>query len=37
VHKADIDTGKNYLSEEEIGLLKLIVEQFLAFAESQAQ
>lgn len=37
VHKADIDTGKNYLNEEEIGLLKLIVEQFLAFAESQAQ
>lgn len=36
VRKADIEIGKNYLSEEEIGLLKLIVEQFLAYAEIQA-
>lgn len=36
VRKADIEIGKNYLNEEEIGLLKLIVEQFLAYAESQA-
>lgn len=36
VRKADIEIGKNYLNEEEIGLLKLIVEQFLAYAETQA-
>lgn len=36
VRKADIAIGKNYLNEEEIGMLKLIVEQFLAFAEAQA-
>ena len=36
VRKADIEIGKNYLNEEEIGLLKLIAEQFLAYAESQA-
>lgn len=36
VLKSDIDVGKNYLTEEEIGLLKLIVEQYLAFAEAQA-
>lgn len=36
VRKADIEIGKNYLNEKEIGLLKLIVEQFLAYAESQA-
>lgn len=29
VCKADIEIGKNYLNEEEIGLLKLIVEQFI--------
>lgn len=28
--------GKNYLDEKEIGQLKLIVEQFLAYAEAQA-
>ena len=27
---------KNYLNEEEIKMLKLIVEQFLAYAEAQA-
>lgn len=36
VAKSDITVGKNYLNEEEIGVLKLIVEQFLAFAEAQA-
>ena len=36
VLKSDIVIGKNYLSEEEINMLKLIVEQFLAFAEAQA-
>lgn len=36
VRKADVEIGKNYLSEEEIDLLKLIVEQFLAYAETQA-
>lgn len=34
--KSDIDVGKNYLNEDEIALLKLIVEQYLAFAEAQA-
>lgn len=29
--------GKNYLSEEELSSLKLIVEQYLSFAEAQAQ
>lgn len=36
VTKADVVIGKNYLNEEEIGVLKLIVEQYLAYAESQA-
>ena len=36
VTKADALIGKNYLNEEEIGILKLIVEQYLAYAESQA-
>ena len=36
VLKSDIDVGQNYLTEEEVGLLKLIVEQYLAFAEAQA-
>lgn len=36
VLKSDIDVGKNYLTEEEVGLLKLIAEQYLAFAEAQA-
>lgn len=36
VRKADIEIGKNYLNKEEITLLKLIVEQFLAYAEAQA-
>lgn len=36
VTKNDALIGKNYLNEKEIGLLKLIVEQFLAYAEAQA-
>ena len=36
VLKSDISVGKNYLNEEELQALKLIVEQFLAYAESQA-
>ncbi len=36
VKKQDILVGKNYLKEDEIKALKLIVEQYLAFAESQA-
>lgn len=36
VLKRDITIGKNYLKEEEMQQLKLIVEQFLAFAEAQA-
>lgn len=36
VRKCDIATGKNYLDETELQNLKLIVEQYLAFAETQA-
>lgn len=36
VRKSDTQVGKNYLQEDEIKILKLIVEQFLAFAEAQA-
>ena len=36
VLKSDVGIGKNYLNEEEMKILKLIVEQFLAFAEAQA-
>lgn len=36
ITKADIKVGKNYLTEQEINQLKLIVEQFLAYAEMQA-
>ena len=36
VTKSDALIGKNYLKEEEITMLKLIVEQFLAYAEAQA-
>jgi len=37
VRKADVIIGKNYLTEEELQALKLIVEQYLAFAEAQAR
>lgn len=36
VRKSDITIGKNYLDKDELQALKLIVEQYLAFAESQA-
>ena len=36
ITKDDVLIGKNYLNEKEISQLKLIVEQFLAYAESQA-
>lgn len=36
VLKSDIGIGKNYLNVDEMKILKLIVEQFLAFAETQA-
>lgn len=36
VRKCDITVGKNYLNETELQNLKLIVEQYLAFAETQA-
>lgn len=34
--KSDIEIAKNYLKEEEVSALKLLVEQYLAFAEAQA-
>ena len=37
VRKADVTIGKNYLTEDELQALKLIVEQYLAFAEAQAR
>lgn len=36
VTKSDVVVDKNYLNEKEIGQLKLIAEQFLAYAEAQA-
>ena len=37
VQKTDISIAKNYLNEDEIKLLGLLVEQYLAFAETMAQ
>lgn len=37
VKKADVSIAKNYLTEDEIKLLGLLVEQYLAFAETMAQ
>ncbi|MDX1943189.1 MAG: virulence RhuM family protein [Saprospiraceae bacterium] len=37
IRKTDVTVSKNYLSEDEIQALNLLVEQFLAFAEAQAQ
>lgn len=37
IRKSDVSIAKNYLNEEEIKLLGLLVEQFLAFAETMAQ
>ena len=36
VRKQDIIIGKNYLQEDELKALKLIVEQYLAYVEAQA-
>lgn len=37
VRKGDVSIAKNYLQEDEINLLGLLVEQYLAFAETMAQ
>jgi len=37
IKKADISIAKNYLNKDEIKLLGLLVEQYLAFAETMAQ
>jgi hypothetical protein len=37
IKKSDIGIAKNYLNEDEIKLLGLLVEQYLAFAETMAQ
>src|SRR5690606_31175735 len=37
IKKSDVSIAKNYLNEEEIKLLGLLVEQYLAFAETMAQ
>ena len=37
IRKSDVGTAKNYLNEDEIKLLGLLVEQYLAFAETMAQ
>lgn len=37
IRKADTSIAKNYLNEEEMKLLGLLVEQYLAFAETMAQ
>lgn len=37
IRKSDVSIAKNYLGEDEIKLLGLIVEQYLAFAEAMAQ
>ena len=36
VRKKDVSVAKNYLDEDEIKLLGLLVEQYLAFAETMA-
>ena len=37
IKKSDVSIAKNYLNEEEMKLLGLLVEQYLAFAETMAQ
>ncbi len=37
IKKSDISVAKNYLTEDEMKLLGLLVEQYLAFAETMAQ
>jgi len=36
IRKADVSIAKNYLNEDEIKLLGLLLEQYLAFAETMA-
>ena len=37
IKKSDVSIAKNYLNEDEMRLLGLLVEQYLAFAETMAQ
>lgn len=37
IKKSDVSIAKNYLTEDEIKLLGLLVEQYLAFADTMAQ
>ncbi len=37
IRKSDVSVAKNYLNQDEIKLLGLLVEQYLAFAETMAQ
>ena len=37
IRKTDVSVAKNYLNEDEMKLLGLLVEQYLAFAETMAQ
>jgi hypothetical protein len=37
IHKSDVSIAKNYLNQDEMTLLGLLVEQYLAFAETMAQ
>src|SRR5690606_11158950 len=37
IKKVDVSIAKNYLNEDEMRLLGLLVEQYLAFAETMAQ
>jgi len=37
IKKTDVSIAKNYLNEDEIKLLGLLVEQYLAFAETMVQ
>jgi hypothetical protein len=37
IRKTDVSVAKNYLNENEMKLLELLVEQYLAFAETMAQ
>jgi hypothetical protein len=37
IRKSDVSVAKNYLAEDEMKLLGLLVEQYLAFAETMAQ
>lgn len=37
IRKSDVTVAKNYLSEDELKQLNLLVEQYLAFAQAQAQ